>query len=263
MVISMEIKRNRIALLDEVRGFCVLCMIFYHAFIFMYEQFGIAFGYDAYKFFEPVQPFFSCAFMFICGISCRLSHNNVKRGVKLLFFALALSFITIEILPDLGFVNTEISFGILHFLSLSILIFAALERPLTRLPVPIGAALCLFLFYIFRFWTSDGIIALWDNMVWAYPDAWHETEWLFPIGIKPYGFFSADYFPLIPYLFVFLLGTYVGIYVRAGHVPDFAYPMHSKPLYFLGTNALVVYIVHLPIVFVILSFYEWLVETLL
>lgn len=247
---------NRIALLDEIRGFCVLCMIFYHSFIFMYEQFGISFGYDAYSFFLPVQPFFSCAFMFICGISCRLSHNNVVRGLKLLVMALALSFITIQILPNLGFVNTEIYFGILHFLSLSILIFAALERFISKIPAFIGVILCAALLYLFRDW-NNGILSIWNGISYAYPESLHEIPWLFPIGIKPYGFFSADYFPLIPYLFVFLAGTYLGVYVRDGKVPGFAYPIHAKPLYWLGTHALIVYIVHLPIVFVLLSFYQW------
>lgn len=248
--------------MDEIRGFCVLCMIFYHSFIFMYEQFGMAIGYEAFTFFLPVQPFFSCAFMFICGISCRLSRNNVKRGIKLLFLALALSFVTIEILPELGFVNTEIYFGILHFLSISILIYSALEKVFDKIPPFFGCAVCLFLFYVFRYW-DDGIIALWGDISYAYPDSLHEIEWLFPIGIKPYGFFSADYFPLIPYLFVFLFGSFIGVYVRAGHVPSFAYPVHVKPLYYLGTNALWIYIIHLPVVFVILSFYEWIVNTLL
>ena len=257
----MKIKSNRIALLDEIRGFCILCMIFYHSFIFMYEQFVIAFGYEAYSFFKPVQPFFSCAFIFICGICCRFSHSNLKRGLKLLFLALALQFISIIILPDLGFVDTEIYFGILHFLSISILLFALLEKPLSKVPTIIGIILSLFLLYLFRDWTN-GLISLWDNISYSYPESLHEIQWLYPIGIKPYGFFSADYFPLIPYIFVFLCGTYFGVYLRDGHVWDFAYDIHIKPLYFLGTHALIVYIVHLPIVFIILSFYTWITEVL-
>jgi len=256
----MEIKQGRIALLDEIRGFCVLCMIFYHSFIFMYEQFDISFGYDAYTFFGPVQPFFSCAFLFICGICCNFSHSNLKRGLKLLVLALALSFITIIVLPKLGFVDTSISFGVLHFLSISILIYALLDKPLiSKVPGFVGIIVCLFLFYIFRFWLSDGEINITNDLSIAYPNEWRNIPWLFPIGIRGPGYFSADYFPLIPYIFVFFLGSSLGKYMVKGYVPSFAYPIHVKPLYWLGTNALLVYIVHLPIVFIILSFYQWVI----
>ena len=234
-------------------------MLFYHSFIFMYEQFGISFGYRAFSFFKPVQPFFSCAFIFICGICCRFSHNNVKRGLKLLVLAFALSFISIVVLPDIGFANTEVHFGILHLLSVSILIFAALERPLSKIPALLGILISAFLLFLFRDWT-DGVISLWGGISYTLPASVHEISWLYPIGIKPYGFYSADYFPLIPYIFVFLMGSYAGVYLRDGHVPDFAYRIHLKPLYFLGTNALVIYLVHLPSIYVILSFYEWLVS---
>lgn len=256
----MKTAKNRIALLDEIRGFCVLCMIFYHSFIFMYEQFGITFGYEAYTFFLPVQPFFSCMFIFICGICCNFSHSNLKRGLKLVPLALALSFVTIVVLPKLGFVNTEISFGILHFLSIAILLYALLARPLSKVPPLLGIVMCIALMYLFRLWESEGVISVYGDIAYAYPKELHNVSWLFPFGIQGAGYFSADYFPLIPYLFVFFFGTFVGVLIKNGKVPEFAYPVRIKPLYWLGTNSLLVYIVHLPIVYVLLMFYEWIIS---
>ncbi len=255
----MSKSKNRIALLDEFRGFCVLCMIFYHSFIFMYEQYGISFGYEAYHFFKPVQPFFSCAFMWVCGICCRLSHSNLNRGLKLLALALGLNFVSIIVLPKLGFVDTEIRFGILNFLSACILLFALLEKPLSKIHPLLGATICVVLFWIFRDWTN-GIISLWGDISYSLPDEVFELRWLFPFGIEYPGFYSADYFPLIPYGFVFFWGTFIGVLVRDGKVPQFAYPQRVPALDWLGKNALLVYIVHLPIVFVILEFYTWIVS---
>lgn len=257
----MSEKRNRVAFLDEFRGFCVLCMIFYHSFIFMYEQYGIAFGYDAFSFFRPVQPFFSCAFMWVCGICCRLSRSNVKRGLKLIVLALALNFVSIVVLPNLGFVDTEIYFGILNFLSICILLFALLEKPIEKIPTPVGALLCLLLLWLFRDWES-GVISLWGDLSVSLPSSVFEQKWLFPFGIQYPGFFSADYFPLLPYGFVFFWGAFMGAYVREGKVPNFAYKRRVPFLDWLGTHALLVYIVHLPIVFVLLEFYNWLMDRL-
>ncbi len=256
----MSAAKNRVALLDEFRGFCVLCMIFYHSFIFMYNQYGISFGYRAYSFFTPVQPFFSCAFMWVCGICCRLSHSNLKRGLKLLVLALLLNFVSIVVLPKLGFVETEIWFGILDFLSLCILLFALLEKPVSRINPIVGSIVCVLLMWIFRNWLSEGTLSLFGSIAYTLPEKVHEIEWLFPFGITSRGFFSADYFPLIPYMFVFFWGTFLGEYVRDGKIPRFMYPVRVPFLDWLGTHALLVYILHLPVIYVLLELYQWIVS---
>lgn len=92
---------NRIGLMDDLRGFCVFCMIFYHGFLLAFQSFGIVAGGQAYDFFRPVQPIFAGIFILLCGISCRLSHSNWERGLKLFGVALAINLITILGLPQL------------------------------------------------------------------------------------------------------------------------------------------------------------------
>ena len=113
--------QNRIGLMDDLRGFCVFCMIFYHGFLLAFQSFGIVAGGQAYDFFRPVQPIFAGIFILLCGISCRLSHSNWERGLKLFGVALAINLITILLLPQLerfgfDFSGTEIWFGILNLL---------------------------------------------------------------------------------------------------------------------------------------------------
>lgn len=85
----MAAGKKRIYLLDELRGLAVFCMVFYHAFYSMSEFFNIAVGTKLLDFFTPAEPFFAALFIVISGISSRLSHNNTKRGVRLLCVALA------------------------------------------------------------------------------------------------------------------------------------------------------------------------------
>jgi len=257
----MTIQSNRIAVLDEIRGFCVLCMIFYHAFIFMYEQYDIQFGYDAYTFFLPVQPYVSCMFIFICGVCCRLSHSNLKRGLKLAVFALALNFISIILLPNMGFTGTEIWWGVLDFFMVCILLFAVLEKPvISKIPAWLGLLICVGLFWIFRYWETEGKIALTDTIFWQLPKEAYEIKWLFPLGIQYEGFYSADYFPLIPYSFVFGMGTSVGVWVKNGKLPSFMYPVHSRTLVWLGQKCFIIYLIELPILFIIFEFINWIIN---
>lgn len=63
-----------------------------------------------------------------CGISCSLSRSNLKRGLKLLAVALALSGATalMDLIMDQQ--SFFISFGVLHMLALSMLAYAGLSR---------------------------------------------------------------------------------------------------------------------------------------
>ena len=242
--------QNRIGLMDDLRGVCVFCMIFYHGFLLAFQSFGIVAGGQAYDFFRPVQPIFAGIFILLCGISCRLSHSNWERGLKLFGVALAINLITILLLPQLerfgfDFSGTEIWFGILNLLSVSILFFALAHKVLDWLPPAAGAYLMLVFWYVTRFF-EDGRIGFPGEWEGSLPASWMSHFWTFPLGIHNEAFWSADYFPLIPWLFLFLAGAYFGIYVQDGHVPNFAYKARLGPVNWLGRHALLIYIVHVP-----------------
>lgn len=246
-----SISKNRIHLLDELRGLAVLCMIFYHAFYLMYAMFGMETGKTLFDLCTPLQPFFSSLFIIISGISSRLSHNNTGRGIKLLLIALGFSFVTIYMLPQFNIEGAEIYFGILHLLSVSMLVFSLLHRILDRIP-PLITILVFAALYLLTSGVSEGFVGYSGLFIWHLPEVWYETKYLFPLGIFNSDFYSADYFPLFPHLFMFLAGTGVGSYVVRGNLPKLAYRKHSNFLSFLGRNALWVYILHQPIIFGIL-----------
>lgn len=255
----MASTKKRIALMDELRGFCVLCMIFYHSFITLGDFFGFQWATDAYEFFMPAQPYFAGTFIVLCGVSSRLSHSNTKRGLLLLLIALAISFITIEIMPSLGFSYCEIYFGILHLLSVSILFFALCHKALDKIPAAIGGILSLILAFVFR-GVQDGFFGLVGDLTVSFPDSFYETNFLFPLGFLNTAFFSADYFPILPWLFVFLFGAYLGVYITKNSLPSFMYTSRIKFLDFLGKHALIIFILHQPVIFCIGYLFEFIIE---
>ncbi len=243
-----ETPRRRIVLLDDIRGFAVLCMVFYHAFFLWAEVFDLSSGVTLLETFEPLEPFFAGVFIVISGISCRLSRNNALRGVKLLGVALALTGITALLLPRLGFKGTEIYFGILHLLSISMLVFSLLRPLLNKIRQEWGMLICLIL-YALTVGIGEGFVGIKGILSFPLPQSLYELSWLFPLGIPNAAFRSADYFPLIPNLFLFLAGTYLGIYVKLGRTPKWAYKGRVVALGWLGRNALLVYITHVPVIF--------------
>lgn len=239
---------NRIHFLDELRGLAVFCMIFYHAFFILYSMFDIPQARSLFEFFEPVQPIFAGIFISLCGISCSLSRNNLRRGLRLLAVAAGFTLVTAIILPALGFEGMEIYFGILHFLSLSILICVLLKKPLERTSPFAGMLLCAVM-YPLTSKIEEGYLGYGELISLSLPESLYTTNWLMPLGIYSPSFYSGDYFPLFPDIFIFLFGYFIGRYCLVHSFPEGFYKKHSSFLSFLGRNALVIYIIHMPLIY--------------
>ncbi len=220
-------------------------MVFYHAFFILGDFFGFEFMHEAQIFFSPLQPLFACLFIFISGLSSNLSRSNFKRGMRLLLIALGFTLVTAFILPKLNIFGAEIIFGILHLLSVSMLLFALLKKPLEKVPTNLGVAVCFALFVI-TFSVQSGKL-LWFDL----PHSLYQSDLLAPLGFPPYGFYSADYFPILPYMFMFFAGTFFGRLEKEGRIPQGWYVSRCRPLSVTGGKTLIIYVLHWPIIFVI------------
>lgn len=241
----MRSDRKRIYLIDEVRGLSIILMVFYHAFFILGYFFEIGFLAKAQVFFEPLQPLFACLFIFISGISSNLSRSNFKRGIRLLGIALGFTLVTAVILPKFGITGAEIYFGVLHLLSVSMLAYALLKKPLSKVPTSVGIVIMLVLF-VATFSVQSGKL-LWFEI----PSEIYNLGWLAPLGFPATGFYSADYFPILPYAFMFFAGTFFGRLAEKNALPQSWYVSRCKPLSAVGKKTLIIYILHWPIIFLI------------
>lgn len=250
-------KPARIWELDFLRGLCVLLMVFDHlcydlAFVFRDIWFpppaeGTGFFWWLCNFCRDVywpsllravvRPFVLAAFIGLCGTSCSFSRSNWKRGLKLLGVALLLSAVTwgLDAIRG-GGPFFRISFGILHLLAVAILLYAALRRlgelPMLALGLLLTAAGWYLQAHPFGSGTLAGIV-----------------------GTNYVDFYSADYFPLLPWLGYFLLGAVLGgrLYrARVSRFPRGGRAAFFRPFYFMGRHALLFYVLHQPAVYLFL-----------
>ena len=156
----------------------------------MAALFGLPLGETLLRFFRPAEPWFAGLFILISGICCNFSHSNAQRGGKLLLVALAITGVTMWVVPE-----EQIIFGILHFLSVSMLLYAALAPICRRIPVAVGLLVQVFLYLGFRT-VSGGTIFFGIKL----PDSLYATDWLSPLGLHSTAFHSSDYFPLLPWV---------------------------------------------------------------
>ncbi len=175
---------------------------------------------------------FAVVFILISGVSSYLSKNNTKKGFGLILIALGLTLITY--LYDK---NYTIKFGILHLLGACKLTtnwFLKLNR------------------YIVL---SIGLFFLSANYIISQIDL--PNNYLFPIGLINSRFSSLDYYPLIPWSGIFLLGIFIGSLLYKDKKTIFKF-IPNKNLWFvskLGKYSLWVYLLHQPIILCFLYLY--------
>lgn len=233
---------SRVHLIDEVRGFAIICMVFYHA---MYDL-VVIFGVDFPVFTSPVmqdilQPLFAGLFIFISGTAGHYSRSNLKRGAICFALGMALTLVTAVFMPA-----ELIAFGILHFLGIAMMLFPLLKRFAVHMPPALGVAAGLLFFWFFSN-IPQGSVGLAPFFTISLPRALYGTPYLFALGFPGTGFFSSDYFPILPWMFAFFAGVCFGRLVRDGRCPKWFYRMHCRPLAFVGRHTIVVYLLHQPV----------------
>ena len=265
-----EKSKKRAGFLDEVRGFAILCMVVYHA-MFDLEAF---FGKEVPIFFDNwfyyIWAVFAGSFIFISGIVCRYSSNNVKRGAQCFFFGMILTYVTVILAPEVA-----IQFGILHMLGVSMMLYGLGEKIWDKgwLSPKIGMAISAFLFAIT--WNIsgskdriDGVLTKIPGIVGLgalsvrVPVKLYELRLLFPLGFPSRDFYSGDFFPLMPWFFLFMTGAFFGVYVKNGKCPSFFYKTRVPFLAAVGRHTIWIYLFHQPVVLGVLYLGFWIFKIL-
>ncbi len=250
--------RARYRTLDELRGAAIIFMVIYHALYLLSSVFESAAGRKIFTLAHPVQPFIAGTFILICGICCQLSRSNWKRGLRLLGAALLVSLCTWAM--KLVGMDEVITFGVLHFLAVAVLLFALSQ--ILWIKLSLKPALLLFIVFLFLFAAS--VLPLYKrdmgfgfiSTVLRFP----KTDFfpLFALGFPSSTLSSADYFPLIPWLFLFFAGAALGAYARQGRFPVCFTKSRVPALQWLGRHSLLIYLLHQPVLYALLSLALWL-----
>ena len=93
-----------------------------------------------------------------------------------------------------------ILFGILHCLGVAMMLYPLLAPLVERLPVWAGVLLSAAL-YLLTAGIGQRVLGFGPFTV-PLPDALYDCGFLFPLGLHPRIFASADYYPLLPWIFL-------------------------------------------------------------
>ena len=252
-------ERKRAAFFDLVRGISIVSMVGYHLCYDLTSLFGVHLDWFYQLPGMLWQQSICLPFILIAGACCFFSRSNLRRGIQLFLLGMGFTVVTMVVMP-----SSPIRFGLLHFLGVCVLLYALLKAPLARwaekIPAGAGLAGCLVLFYLFR-WAPQGVVGVtipvssWDFIsLWtvSLPQWLYETGFLFPLGFPGPGFSSSDYFPLLPYGFVFAAGLFLGKLARQGRLPGWVWKDPLPAVSWLGRHSMAVYLLHQPVLVAVL-----------
>ncbi len=227
-------KGGRIQTIDLIRGVdIVLMVLFNYSVTLSYFRLISMPGSFLYSFVFPRA--IAAIFIFVSGVAAFVSFEKnkenftkryFKRGGKLLVFAGFITLFTYIFVPQ-----GTVFFGILHFFAAtSFLVPFFIRYNKLNLAGGLLIILCGFYLQLNQF----------------------DFSYLFWLGFMPKNFFTFDYFPLIPWLGVLMLGIYSGKYIVRRIAEIKFESRYAAPFMFLGKNSLTVYLFHQPVLIILL-----------
>jgi len=247
---SSSIERKRFWEIDALRGVAIVMMVTYHL---LWDLWAFRVTPDIvlyagfWKYFQR-----SCAalFLILVGISLTISYHRAMeaggpkglykkfllRGAFVFSLGMAITIVLWAVRKFTG-LSLHVEFGILHLIGFSI----AVAYPFIRYQ-----------------WINLILWAVFFVAGYFIQTVHVDTVWLVWLGLTPTGYAPVDFFPVIPYFGVVLLGIFLGntLYpagTRAFLLPDWSTELPVRFLDTLGKHSLLIYMVHQPILLALLA----------
>ena len=236
-------KVRRLAGLDTIRGITLLSMMLYHTcwdlvFLFGKKIPGYS-GFGGYVWQQSI----CWTFILLAGFCWSLGHHHLKRGLIVFGSGILITFVTLLAMPE-----SRVIFGVLTLIGSCMLLLIPMEKLLLKLRAEIGLVGSFLLFLLFRN-VNTGYLGFENWNILKLPDGFYENLFTTYLGFPQKGFFSADYFSLLPWFFLFLTGFYLYQLVQKNHMMGKLFSWGVPGFDVIGRHSLLIYLLHQPVVF--------------
>ncbi len=240
--------------LDVIRGFTLIHMIVYHTLWDIVNLFE-----KDWKWFWGIpgdlwQQYICWSFILISGFCVSLGKNTGRKAVILLLCGAVISAVTLIIMPD-----DRVLFGVLTMIGSCTLFMIPVKSLLKRIHPYKGAAFC-FLFFLFFQNINKGYLGFFKWKWILLPQSWYANLFTTYWGLPASDFYSSDYFSIFPWYFLFLTGYFLYQIWEKNHWLPLFTKVRNRPLEWIGKRSLIIYMIHQPIIYIILLCLQFLIR---
>lgn len=241
---ELQPRKSRRHGLDTIRGLALVNMILYHLSWDQVYMFGADWDWYRSDGAYAWQQGICWTFILLSGYCFHLGRHRLHRGLMAFGGGLLVSAVTLVAMPD-----APIFWGILSLLGSAVLLTIPLDKLFLKIPARVGLALSFCLFLIFGE-VNAGYLGFEGARILALPETLYANLFTAYLGFPMAGFHSSDYFPLLPWLFLFWTGYF--LYRLQPEEPHHELP-RIPVITFMGRHSLVVYLLHQPVVYAVLT----------
>ena len=236
--------RPRLHLLDALRGFLMINMIAYHGMWDLVNLFGVKAGWYAGTPKYIWQQCICWSFILLSGFCWNFSRNHLRRGALVFGGGAIISLVTCILMPE-----NRIVFGILTCIGSCVILMIPLEKLLKKLPDIPGLILSFLLFLLLRN-CGKGSLGFEGLVLAPLPEWLYRNYFTAYLGFPQPDFFSTDYFPLLPWIFLFITGYFVNRVFTRLQLNEPLFVRGKVPvLNRIGRHSLEVYMLHQPVLY--------------
>ena len=250
-------EKKRFYLIDEYRGFWMINMILYHAIWDLVYIFGCNWQWYKSDMAFYWQQSICWSFIVVSGFCWQMGRQKLKRGLQVFGAGVVITLATLIFMPD-----SRVIFGVLTLLGSSMLLMIPCDKVFAKLNPWVGAV-AGFVAFLFVYPVNDGYLGFGEIEIIALPMELYADWFSTYLGFPMPGFWSTDYFSILPWFLLYTTGYFCHSILfqgKEGRGKEAAKEIMCKsicpPLGWVGRNALIIYMLHQPVVYGILMLWN-------
>lgn len=254
--------------LDIIRGLCLISMILYHTVWDLVYIYGCNWGWYRSAGAFVWQQSICWTFILLAGFCLPLGKQSIRRGVIVFSAGALITAVTLILMP-----GQRIVFGVLTLLGSSMILVGIFDKALRKMMKKIPAIVGMvgsFLLFSFTYSVNDKFMGFFGLNLIDLPMVLYRNYFTTFLGFPKRGFFSTDYFSIVPWIFLFMTGYFahfVGMQTESesgqadcnevaqgvcAKLQQWMRRGECKPLQWMGRHSLLIYMLHQPVIYGVL-----------
>ena len=241
--------------IDILRGLCLVSMVIYHTVWDLVYIYGFDWAWYRSDGAFVWQQSICWTFILLSGFCLPMGRHPVRRGIIVFLAGGLITAVTLIVMPE-----QPIIFGVLTFIGSCVIFVGVLHKFIYKKISPIPALVGMvvsFLLFAFTYSVNFRAVGVFGEELIRLPSILYNNYFTTFLGFPRSGFFSTDYFSIVPWIFLFMTGYFayfmvMNVSVGQNRLRMWLQEGRCKPFEWMGRHSLLIYMLHQPIVYGVL-----------